>query len=213
MGDNGAGKSTLVKIIAGNFPPTHGAMRMEGKELVLHKPIDARAARHRDRLSGTRALRQPDRRRQRLSQPRAAQVDRSDPRSSTTAMYKRAGELVQGAEVGDAAARSGEADVGRPAPGGGDRPHHAVGPEDRADGRADRGDLGAPGRRGAQPHPPSARPRHRRHPDQPPHARRVRGRATGSSCCGAARKVADKAIAQSSPEEVTGLITGAIERA
>ena len=24
MGDNGAGKSTLVKVIAGNFPPTHG---------------------------------------------------------------------------------------------------------------------------------------------------------------------------------------------
>jgi simple sugar transport system ATP-binding protein len=42
MGDNGAGKSTLVKIIAGNFPPTHGTMRMEGRELVLHKPIDAR---------------------------------------------------------------------------------------------------------------------------------------------------------------------------
>jgi simple sugar transport system ATP-binding protein len=42
MGDNGAGKSTLVKIIAGNFPPTHGTMRMENTELVLHKPIDAR---------------------------------------------------------------------------------------------------------------------------------------------------------------------------
>src|SRR5881227_1800447 len=42
MGDNGAGKSTLVKIVAGNFRPTHGAMRMEGTELVLHKPIEAR---------------------------------------------------------------------------------------------------------------------------------------------------------------------------
>jgi simple sugar transport system ATP-binding protein len=42
MGDNGAGKSTLVKIIAGNYRPTHGVMRMEGAELVLHKPIDAR---------------------------------------------------------------------------------------------------------------------------------------------------------------------------
>ena len=35
MGDNGAGKSTLVKIIAGDFRPSHGAMRMEGRELVL----------------------------------------------------------------------------------------------------------------------------------------------------------------------------------
>jgi simple sugar transport system ATP-binding protein len=42
MGDNGAGKSTLVKIIAGNFPPTHGTMRMEGRDLILHKPVEAR---------------------------------------------------------------------------------------------------------------------------------------------------------------------------
>jgi simple sugar transport system ATP-binding protein len=42
MGDNGAGKSTLVKIIAGNFRPTRGTMRMEGAELVMHRPIEAR---------------------------------------------------------------------------------------------------------------------------------------------------------------------------
>ena len=42
MGDNGAGKSTLVKMIAGNFPPSQGSMRMEGKELVMHRPVDAR---------------------------------------------------------------------------------------------------------------------------------------------------------------------------
>ena len=42
MGDNGAGKSTLVKIIAGNFRPTHGAIRMEGRELVMHRPVEAR---------------------------------------------------------------------------------------------------------------------------------------------------------------------------
>jgi simple sugar transport system ATP-binding protein len=42
MGDNGAGKSTLVKMIAGNFLPSHGAMRMDGKELHLHRPVEAR---------------------------------------------------------------------------------------------------------------------------------------------------------------------------
>ena len=43
MGDNGAGKSTLVKIIAGNFPPSQGTMRLEGKDLALRNPLDARA--------------------------------------------------------------------------------------------------------------------------------------------------------------------------
>jgi simple sugar transport system ATP-binding protein len=42
MGDNGAGKSTLVKMIAGNFPPTSGSMKMEGREITLHNPLDAR---------------------------------------------------------------------------------------------------------------------------------------------------------------------------
>lgn len=42
MGDNGAGKSTLVKMIAGNFRPSSGALRLDGEEIVLHKPLDAR---------------------------------------------------------------------------------------------------------------------------------------------------------------------------
>ena len=42
MGDNGAGKSTLVKMIAGNFRPSHGDMRLDGKELILHRPVEAR---------------------------------------------------------------------------------------------------------------------------------------------------------------------------
>jgi simple sugar transport system ATP-binding protein len=43
MGDNGAGKSTLVKIIAGNFPPSEGEIRLGGKACQFHKPVDARA--------------------------------------------------------------------------------------------------------------------------------------------------------------------------
>jgi simple sugar transport system ATP-binding protein len=43
MGDNGAGKSTLVKIIAGNFPPSSGTMTMDGNRVAFHKPTDARA--------------------------------------------------------------------------------------------------------------------------------------------------------------------------
>jgi simple sugar transport system ATP-binding protein len=43
MGDNGAGKSTLVKLIAGNFPPTEGEIVVEDKVCHFHKPIQARA--------------------------------------------------------------------------------------------------------------------------------------------------------------------------
>jgi simple sugar transport system ATP-binding protein len=42
MGDNGAGKSTLVKMMAGNFRPSSGDMLMDGKEIVMHRPIEAR---------------------------------------------------------------------------------------------------------------------------------------------------------------------------
>ncbi|WP_119393013.1 ATP-binding cassette domain-containing protein [Taklimakanibacter lacteus] len=42
MGDNGAGKSTLVKIIAGNFKPTRGTITIDGQEVELHRPVDAR---------------------------------------------------------------------------------------------------------------------------------------------------------------------------
>jgi simple sugar transport system ATP-binding protein len=44
MGDNGAGKSTLVRIIAGNFPPSSGQILMNGTPVHFHKPVDARRA-------------------------------------------------------------------------------------------------------------------------------------------------------------------------
>jgi simple sugar transport system ATP-binding protein len=44
MGDNGAGKSTLVKVIAGNFPPSEGSIRIDDKPVNFRNPADARAA-------------------------------------------------------------------------------------------------------------------------------------------------------------------------
>lgn len=43
MGDNGAGKSTMVKLIAGNFPPTYGEIAVSGEVCHFHRPIEARA--------------------------------------------------------------------------------------------------------------------------------------------------------------------------
>jgi simple sugar transport system ATP-binding protein len=42
MGDNGAGKSTLVRIIAGNFPATSGEMLLDGVPVQFHRPVEAR---------------------------------------------------------------------------------------------------------------------------------------------------------------------------
>ena len=42
MGDNGAGKSTLVNIIAGNFKPSSGNIVFEDEKVEFNKPMDAR---------------------------------------------------------------------------------------------------------------------------------------------------------------------------
>lgn len=42
MGDNGAGKSTLVKVVAGNFPPSSGEIVLDEKSVHFHKPLEAR---------------------------------------------------------------------------------------------------------------------------------------------------------------------------
>lgn len=44
MGDNGAGKSTLVKIIAGNFRPSHGEIYLDGQCQNFAHPREAQRA-------------------------------------------------------------------------------------------------------------------------------------------------------------------------
>ncbi|GAA2748741.1 sugar ABC transporter ATP-binding protein [Kitasatospora cinereorecta] len=44
MGENGAGKSTLLRILTGDHRPTRGRVLLDGRELHLTSPIDARRA-------------------------------------------------------------------------------------------------------------------------------------------------------------------------
>jgi simple sugar transport system ATP-binding protein len=43
MGDNGAGKSTLIKLLSGNFLPDSGVIKIEGRVLSFNSPSAARA--------------------------------------------------------------------------------------------------------------------------------------------------------------------------
>ena len=44
MGDNGAGKSTLIKIIAGSYPATSGTISLDNKIVTFGRPREARDA-------------------------------------------------------------------------------------------------------------------------------------------------------------------------
>ena len=44
LGDNGAGKSTLLRCISGDHPPSRGTIAVDGETLALHDPRDARRA-------------------------------------------------------------------------------------------------------------------------------------------------------------------------
>jgi simple sugar transport system ATP-binding protein len=44
MGDNGAGKSTLIKIIAGSFSPSSGTIKLDDKTVTFSRPRAARDA-------------------------------------------------------------------------------------------------------------------------------------------------------------------------
>ena len=43
VGENGAGKSTLIKILMGAYTKDAGAITIDGKEVEIHNPVQAKA--------------------------------------------------------------------------------------------------------------------------------------------------------------------------
>ena len=212
MGDNGAGKSTLVKIIAGNFRPSAGQMQIDGREVHLHRPIDAR--RHGieivyqdlalcDNLTAAANVFLGREVRKRVGPVRVLDY---------AAMYRRAGELFR-----ELKSETRPRDLVRQMSGG-QRQAVAIARTRLSDPKIvlmDEPTAAISVRQVAEVLNLIRRLRDHgigvilishRMPDVFAVADRIVVLRRGN-------KVADKAIAGSSPEEVTGLITGAIERA
>ena len=175
MGDNGAGKSTLVKVIAGNFPPSEGEIRIDGLSQHFHKPLDARA-------EGIEVVYQDLALCDNLTAAANVFLGRELKRRlgpftllDYRAMYARAAELF-----GELKSETRPRDLVR-LMSGGQRQAVAIARTRLSDAKfvlMDEPTAAISVRqvgRGARPHPPPERPRHRGGADQPPHAGRVRG--------------------------------------
>ncbi|MEO8135901.1 MAG: ATP-binding cassette domain-containing protein [Betaproteobacteria bacterium] len=212
MGDNGAGKSTLVKIVAGNYPPSGGTMTMRGRNVAFRKPADAREA-------GIEIVYQDLALCDNLTAAENVYLGRELTRSfgpirvlNYRAMFKRAGELF--AEL---KSETRPRDLVRRMSGG-QRQAVAIARTRLSEPKIvlmDEPTAAISVRqitevlsliRRLRDHDIAVVLISHRMPDVFAVADRIVVLRRGE-------KVADKAIAQSSPEEVTGLITGAIETA
>lgn len=211
MGDNGAGKSTLVKMIAGNFAPSLGTMKMDGQDIALHNPLDAR--RH-----GIEIVHQDLALCNNLTAAANVFLGREQHRSfgplkvlDYAAMYRRAGELF--AEL---KSETRPRDLIKQMSGG-QRQAVAIARTMLSKAKIVLMDE------------PTAAISVRQVAEVLNHIRQLRDQGLAIVLIShrmpdvftvadrvvvlrRGRKVADKRIAQSSPEEVTGLITGAIEQ-
>lgn len=212
MGDNGAGKSTLMKIIAGNYPPTAGTIKIEGQQAHFTKPIDARR-------SGIEIVYQDLALCDNLTAAANVFLGREIKRRigplrylDHKAMYSKAAELF-----GELKSETRPRDLVRQMSGG-QRQAVAIARTRLSDPKLvlmDEPTAAISVRQVAEVLDLINRLREANHavvlvshrmPDVFAVCDRVAVLRRGT-------KVADKAIADTSPEEVTGLITGAIERA
>ncbi len=212
MGDNGAGKSTMIKVVAGNFRPTSGEIMIEGDTVEFHKPVEAR---HR----GIEVVYQDLALCDNLTAAANVFLGRELKRSIAGfkildygAMYERAGELFK-----ELKSETRPRDLVK-SMSGGQRQAVAIARTRLTESKIvlmDEPTAAISVRQVAEVLDLIRRLRDQgiavmlishRMPDVFAVADRVVVMRRG-------RKVADKAIAGSSPEEVTGLITGAIETA
>ncbi len=212
MGDNGAGKSTLVKVIAGNFPPSSGEMRLDGAQVRFSKPVEARQ-------KGIEVVYQDLALCDNLTAAANVFLGREEKRGfgpfrylDHAAMFKRAGELFK-----ELKSETRPRDQVRQMSGG-QRQAVAIARTRLSDPKLvlmDEPTAAISVRQVAEVLDLIRRLKETNHavvlishrmPDVFAVCDRVAVLRRG-------RKVSDKAIGQTSPEEVTGLITGAIEAA
>ena len=175
VGDNGAGKSTLVKCVGGIYPIDSGEYLLRGQAGHHPRPARRRRARHRDRLPGPRAVRQPRHRPEHVPRPGDSEpgivLDDADHGADGRARRSPACRCAPSSR----SASTCRQPLRRPAPDGRHRQGRAVEQPGRHPRRADRRPRRGADRPGARAGAPAGRQRPRRGADLAQHERRVRG--------------------------------------
>ena len=210
VGDNGAGKSTLIKCIAGIYPADAGEILFEGQPRLDPRAEGRGAPRHRGRVPGSRALRQPRRRPEHVPRARGARRASSacnEPEMEAQTRRDAEGALGHDDPLDPAARRDA---LGRSAAVGRRRARRDVELQARDPRRADRG-----ARR--RPDPPGARsrPAPRASRDSPSCSSRTTCTTssrspTGSRCCASAGASASTSAAKTTQQEVVQAITAGV---